>query len=501
MNDAIHSVSGILDRAARLWPDRPALSEPGQAASWQQLVRGADEIATRLRALGVRPGDRVAVVGENAIAVAAAIFATARVDAVAVSLNARLAPVELARVIDHADPAVVLYATASSPAASAHAEQAAAAPLPVGFAGLAALRRHPQTGSQDMRDVALLLYTTGTTGAPKGVMLTHANVVYAARAAADLRRMTESDRMYGALPMSHVFGLVSMLMVTAVAGSEALLRPRFSAADAFACLVDGLTVLPGVPQMHALIMSHAAQDGCDRLTGAALRYVSSGSAPLDIGWKQKAEAFYGVALQNGYGMTECTAGASSTANPVGSADGSVGLPFPDVEIRLGAVTAAEPGVGEVLIRGPNVMKGYFRAPEQTALVLDADGWLHSGDLGRFDAAGRLHIVGRAKELIIRGGFNVYPPEVEAALNLHPAVLQSAVVGRKGPTDEEVLAFVQLRPGSSATADDVLAFARNRLTAYKVPSRLLVCTELPSSAAGKILKHRLLDAFADRLARD
>jgi acyl-CoA synthetase (AMP-forming)/AMP-acid ligase II len=216
--------------------------------------------------------------------------------------------------------------------------------------------------------------------------------------------------------------------------------------------------------------------------------------------RRRAERFYGLPLQNGYGMTEATAGVTVTRSTPGDGDTSVGTPLPGVEVRLDIPAAAEDGVGEILTRGPHVMIGYYRLPEETAAVLGPDGFLHTGDLGRFDAEGRLHVVGRRKELIIRSGFNVYPVEVEAALTEHPRVIQSAVVGRKvAGGNEEVIAFVLVAPGTELTEADLKAHMADRLSPYKRPNLYVVATELPATPTGKILKHKLLDHFADRLA--
>jgi acyl-CoA synthetase (AMP-forming)/AMP-acid ligase II len=253
--------------------------------------------------------------------------------------------------------------------------------------------------------------------------------------------------------------------------------------------------------MHALLMDHVARQGLTRLEGAKLRYVSSGAAPLDPAWKRKAEGFYGLPLQNGYGMTESTAGICGTRNPIGTPDVSVGPALPGIEIDLDPdMGGGEAGVGEILTRGPHVMAGYYRNPKETARVLSEDGWLRTGDLGRIDADGRLTVVGRCKELIIRGGFNVYPPEVEAALNDHPDVIQCAVIGRTKPGgDEEVLAFVQCADPDALDIAALRAFAAVRLAAYKRPERIVAATALPAAPTGKILKHRLAEHFADRLA--
>ena len=358
---------------------------------------------------------------------------------------------------------------------------------------------HPSSPDTDLNDVAVLLYTTGTTGDPKGVMLTHDNLRFGGAASATLREMTPNDVIYGVLPITHVFGLASVVTACCYAGASIRMEARFSAAALYKALGEGITLLSAVPQMHALLMQYTKEQGLDKLGSKTLRYVSSGAAPLDPTWKREAEAFYGVALQNGYGMTETTAGACITLSELGSPDTSTGPALPGVELKVDeTVPGGGEGSGEVLVRGRNIMRGYFRNPEQTAQALDADGWLHTGDLGRIDEEGRLHILGRSKELIIHGGFNVYPPEVEAALNDHPAVIQAAVVGRVKDGDEQVLAFVQIAEGDPLEPQTLRDFVKDRLAGYKRPSQIILAHELPAAPTGKILKHKLIDAFADQL---
>ena len=509
-------VHELVARQAARRPGAVALIDDaaGLRLSWAGYAAAVDELEALLRSRGVAAGDRVLLVAENCAATAAAIFAASRVGAAAVPVNARMTAAELARVSEHAAPALTLYTGHVSEDAAAHARAAGAEDVGTGVGTLGAAVGGV-AGGIDSPDVgtgigagpdaaAVILYTTGTTGAPKGVMLTHANLLFAARASAALRGLSEADTIYGVLPMTHVFGVASVLMASAHAGSTVRLAARFVPERLHAALTSGVTVFPAVPQMHALLMQHVAERGLDRLEGGALRYVSSGAAPLDPAWKRKAEGFYGLALQNGYGMTESTAGVCGTTNPIGSDDTSAGAPFPGIEVRLdrsvgSSADASDAEVGEILTRGPHVMSGYFRRPDETARAIDAHGWLRTGDLGRIDARGRVHVVGRCKELIIRGGFNVYPPEVEAALNEHPRVVQAAVVGRALPGgDEEILAFVQCADPASMDEAEVRAFVGERLASYKRPARVVFATALPAAATGKVLKHRLIGAFPREL---
>jgi acyl-CoA synthetase (AMP-forming)/AMP-acid ligase II len=229
--------------------------------------------------------------------------------------------------------------------------------------------------------------------------------------------------------------------------------------------------------------------------------VSSGGAPLDPAWKREAEAFYGLPLQNGYGLTESTSGACMTRNALGDPDISVGVPMTGSALRVNLEAAGanpEEGIGEVEIGGGQVMLGYFRDPEATAAVMCEDGWLRTGDLGRMDDKGRLHLVGRSKEMIIHSGFNVYPVEVEAALTEHPGVVLAAVVGRRTEGNEEVVGFVTCAPGAGLSEAVLRDFLKDRLAPYKVPARIVIAEALPAAPTGKILKARLLEHFAGAL---
>lgn len=480
--------------------DAPALEDTtGAAWSYGDLGRAVLGLADLLRTRGIGPGDRVICVCENCAAAVAVMFAVWTVGAVAVPLNARQSALEIDKVIDHCAPGAVFFTSFVSRDAAEHAARLGAMQVD-GLWGTLDLACSVETKDACAPDVAVILYTTGTTGDPKGVMLTHANVRFGGATSAGFRGMTPDDLIYGVLPITHVFGLCSIIVASVHAGATVRLIPRFEVEAVYDGLRGGITLFSGVPQMHALLMAHARALGLEHLGSQTLRFVSSGAAPLDPAWKRKAEAFYGVALQNGYGLTESTAGAAATRNRIGDPDTSVGPPLPGVEIAIDTdVPGGGDGTGEVLTRGEHVMKGYFRNSEATRVVLDGDGWLRTGDLGRIDDAGRLHIVGRAKELIIHGGFNVYPPEVEAALNDHPDVVQAAVVGRRRDGDEEVLAFVQPASGSGLDAETLRAFVAQRLAGYKRPATYVFAERLPAAPTGKILKHKLIGAFKDRLA--
>ncbi|MGB7317925.1 MAG: class I adenylate-forming enzyme family protein [Planktotalea sp.] len=465
------------------------------AKEWDVAQKGAEFLSLA----GVQRGDRVLMVTENCAMLCAFIFSCSLIGAWAVPVNARQTAAELERIINHATPRLGLFMSEVSPDAKAHGTRLNARDVAGAWGNLMVSELGPSDPVPDA-DVAVMLFTTGTTGTPKGVMLTQSNLVYAGKTSAHTRGMTVADTVYGALPMTHVFGLASMLMASTFAGATIRLEARFTAAKLYDALTSGVTILPAVPQMHALLMQYTAEQGIESIAGGPLRYVSSGAAPLDPVWKRKAEAFYGIALQNGYGMTETSAGVCTTKSEFGDPDISVGPPLAGVEIKIDETAeGGGNGIGEVLTRGPHIMLGYFRNPEATAQVIDSDGWMHTGDLGKIDEKGLLHILGRSKELIIRGGFNIYPPEVEAAFNDHPAVVQSAVIGRRTATgDEEVLAFVQIPDDAVVTVKELRTFVADRLSAYKRPGQIVLTQTLPAAPTGKLLKHKLLDTFASQI---
>ena len=304
-----------------------------------------------------------------------------------------------------------------------------------------------------------------------------------------LRSITPDDRVYGVLPMSHIVGFSSVLMGTLMFGACLELVPRFTAEATLQALKSGrITRLQGVPTMYQRLLE-ASQGNVECPN---LRTIGVAGAPLDQTLKQQTEAAFGLTLHNGYGITECSPTISFTRMNDPRADTTVGPVIPGVDVKLVGQEGAEVPfgeVGELHAKGPNVMLGYYRAPELTAAALDANGWFNTGDLARLDGD-YLHIAGRTKELIIRSGFNVYPPEVEAVLATHPAIAACAVVGRTVPGNEEVIAFVQLRAGEQATSEQIAEYVSQRLAPYKRPAEVRIKDALPATTAGKIRKHEL-----------
>jgi acyl-CoA synthetase (AMP-forming)/AMP-acid ligase II len=482
-------------------PDAPALIEAGRRCTYAELVRRIDTYARLLRELGVRAGDRVMIVGENSVAQVALMFACASIDAWMVNANARLSAHELAGIRAHSGARRVFYTAAVSAQAAAHATRDGATAHGELMAGPLNTACAPEPVSADGDQVAALLYTTGTTGQPKGVMLTHRNLLFVATVSSRLRGLMPSDLAYGALPISHVYGLASVMLGTLTAGACLQLEPAFSAQALLRAISDdGLTIVQGVPAMYARLLELFGERAA--ALPSRLRFCYAGGSPLDPMLKRAVERLLGLPLHNGYGLTESAPTVSQTRLDAPRADTSVGFAIPGVELRLFGrdghpVSPGSPG--ELWVRGPNVMKGYYREAQLTDAVLSPDGWLNTGDMARQEADGALFIVGRTKELIIRSGFNVFPLEVETVLNAHPAVTQSAVVGcPAGDGNEEVVAFVEPDPNQALDIDALRAWAAERLAPYKRPSRIVVMPALPAAATGKVLKSRLKEWLAQAL---
>jgi long-chain acyl-CoA synthetase len=493
-------INDVVTAWAELLPDHPALIESTGTWTYRQFASAIVDTQNWLRQLGVRPGDRVMIVGENCRAFVTLLLATSGVDAWPVLVNARLAPSELEAIQKHCGARRVFYTTSVSQHAADHAKSKGAAIEEregLGAVGISPLREdvEPEPLDENIADrVAALIYTSGTTGTPKGVMLSHRNLLFMAEGSAKLRTVNLKDRLYGVLPMSHAVGLSVVLLGSLIAGASLYLTARFDPITARMTLEnERITLFLGTPTIFTQLLQYAKLRKLSSLKFSALRIISSSGAPLAPATKAGIESLFGMVLHNGYGVTECSPTIALTRPESPRTDTSIGAVFPGVEVKFvgGDGHAVPPGaVGELHVRGPNIMKGYYRSPEETAAAVDSEGWFNTRDLARLEDDGNLVIVGRTKDLIVHRGFNVYPAEVEAVLNAHSAVVQSAVVGRSAEGDEEVVAFVQLLPDSPVTTLDLTDHAAKYLAPYKRPSQIRLVPSLPMTPTGKIMKGEL-----------
>src|SRR5437016_1474233 len=461
----------------------PALID---AASGETLVGTAlaARVAGRARALvaaGVRPGDRVALLVPNSLACAETLLAAATAGAAAVPINLRWTASEVDHLLADAEPRLLV---AAEERVRALGPLAHCAPL---LSPDALLASGPLPPPPAPDDTALILYTSGTTGRPKGAMLTHRNLLSNARRIAGWLRLGPRDRVLTVMPLFHANAIVIGTLVPLCAGGSAVIAERFRAAEFWAS-VDRHRPTPAgtVPTMLALLLGEPAPPAA--LARGSLRFLLTGSAPVPADLLLAFERRFGVPVIEGYGLTECTWRA--TFNPIDGRrrPGSCGVPLAPLRIVDSDERDVPPGtVGEILLRGPHVMQGYFRAPEASARAMRG-GWLHTGDLGRLDDDGFVHIAGRASELVIRGGENIYPREVEETLLGHPAIAEAAVVGAPDPLYGEVVwAFVASRPEMSVDAATVSRWCASRLADFKRPAEIVFLPELPKGPTGKVLK--------------
>ena len=481
-------------------PETPAVVDATGAWSYGELHGAVDAAAAWLTELEVRSGDRVLLVSENCRAYVALLFACARLDAWPVLVNPRLATAEIEAIARHAHPRRMIFTR--SRRAEMHAGQLGAAYTARGLLGeLAAgpldLEAVPEALAADTaRRVGAVLYTSGTTGTPRGVMLSHRGLIFAAQSAAIIRHMSAQDRLLAALPMTHSSGLSLVLLAGLAAGACVDIPPRVEPVTVLEWLRQRpTTVWIGAPAMFAQLVDYARFRGLEKIAAPQLRLISSCSAPLPPETKRQVEALMHQVLHNGYGITECSPGISATRLETPPTDTSVGSPYAGVEVQItdGEGRPLPDGeAGEIWVRGPNLMLGYYGAPEETARVVDQDGWFHTGDLGKRQNDA-LFLLGRTKELIIRFGFNVYPAEIESLLEEHPAIRRAAVLAE--PTagaagGEEILAFLQPADGGHVSVEEIALWLRPRLAHYKRPARMIEVETMPLTPTGKVRKEAL-----------
>jgi malonyl-CoA/methylmalonyl-CoA synthetase len=476
------TAAGTLPAAwAEVWasaPSAPVLHDPESGwvtAEW--LEYATRRVAGRLRGAGLEPGDRMLFSAESSLQLVVAHVAALRLGLIVVPANTAYRERELAHIVSDAGCKAALV---DDPQRARWVSTAAGAETLVLGPEVELPDREPGTLDVAATDApALIGYTSGTTGRPKGALLTNANLLAGSEAVRLAWRWAASDRLVLALPLFHVHGLCVGLHGTLLAGASAVLLPRFDV-DAVldAAREHHASLFFGVPTMyHRLAQSPRAGEL------AELRLCVSGSAPMPAELHGLIAERAGQQVLERYGMTETMMNASNPYDSERRA-GTVGLPLPEVELRLSGGDD-----GEILVRGPNVFSGYWGSPDATAESF-TDGWFRTGDLGSFDPDGYLRILGRAKELIISGGLNVYPREVEDVLLAHPAVAEAAVVGTPSEEWGEVVSAFVVPSGDPPDPDELLAFVAERLAAFKRPRRLEFVDSLPRNALGKVVKREL-----------
>jgi long-chain acyl-CoA synthetase len=517
----------ILQIASGAYREKPAVAFMGAFIDFGEAKKLVDLLATALQKLGVVKGDRVGIMLPNCPQYLLSFFAVVRLGAIVVNVNPIYTPREVEMVAKdsgmraiialdllapnifgiRANTAIEYVIVTSLLDYSATPDKAP--PTPEGALSFKSLIGGvdevdlPRVEIDPAEDVAVLQYTGGTTGVPKGAMLTHRNLytntLQSWAWAGPLTRQGD-ERYLMVIPYFHIYGQTVGLLLGAWNGAMQIPIPKFDPN----LLIEAIkqykpTFFPGAPTLYISMLNHPEIKSCGLEN---VRRFNSGSAPLPLEVIERFEKMSGAMLYEGYGLTEASPTTHSTPTLAKRKIGSIGLPFPSTDCKIVDLETGERVVpvgeaGELCVRGPQVMKGYWNRPEETAIAL-RDGWLYTGDVARMDEDGFFYIVQRKKDMIIVSGFNVYPNEVEDVLFTHPAVLEAAVIGVPDQyRGEAVKAFITLRPGANATADEVIEFCRANLAKYKVPSLIEFMPSLPKSAVGKVLRRELREMEAKK----
>jgi long-chain acyl-CoA synthetase len=481
----------LLDTAAE-HGGHPALKMDDAVLTYGEFRDAALKVAGSLQARGVSPGDRVGMVLPNVLSFPVVFYGALLAGAAVVPMNPLLKAREVEYYLRDSGARLVVTLDATAAPVTEAAGTVGIEAVTVGPAlPEALLDADPIDGAVERADddLAVILYTSGTTGQPKGAELTHANMAGNARTTADtLAENTADDVIMGCLPLFHVFGLTCGLNTAVLKGSTLTLIPRFDGTKALSVIDrDRVTIFDGVPTMFSAML-HSPAAGTQDVS--SLRLCVSGGSAMPVEVMRAFEEQFGCMILEGYGLSETSPVASFNHPHAERKPGSIGTPIAGVEMRLvddDGKDVAPGEVGEIAIRGENVMKGYWERPEETAKAIP-DGWFRTGDLARRDDDGYFFIVDRKKEMIIRGGYNVYPREIEEALYEHPAVAEVACIGIAHPElGEEVAAAVALKPGATAEVDELREFAKARVAAYKYPRHIWLVEALPKGPTGKILR--------------
>ena len=492
-----------LDSPARLAIE----THDGAHISYGDLIARAGQMANVLVARGVKPGDRVAVQVEKSVANIVLYLGTVRAGAVYLPLNTAYTLNELDYFIGDAEPSLVVCDPSKAEGLTAIAAKVKAKVETLGPDGKGSLTEAADKASSEFAtvsrandDLAAILYTSGTTGRSKGAMLTHDNLASNSLSLVDYWRFTDKDVLIHALPIYHTHGLFVATNVTLFSRASMIFLPKLDP-DLIIKLMARATVLMGVPTFYTRLLQNSA---LSRETTKHMRLFISGSAPLLAETHREWSARTGHAVLERYGMTETN---MNTSNPYDGerVPGAVGFPLPGVSVRVTDPETAKElprdEIGMIEVKGPNVFKGYWRMPEKTKAEFRPDGFFITGDLGKIDAKGYVHILGRGKDLVISGGFNVYPKEIESEIDAMPGVVESAVIGvPHADFGEGVTAVLVCNKGAEVSEASVLKALDGRLAKFKMPKRVFVVDELPRNTMGKVQKNVLRDTYKDIFAK-
>jgi long-chain acyl-CoA synthetase len=494
---SIVSASAARDAAAA------AVRLGDRALTYGELDEGSARVATLLREHGLEPGDRVGVMLPNVLEFPLAYYGVLRAGGIVVPMNVLLKRREIAFYLEDSGAKLLLawhgfVAEAADGAADAGTELIEVEPEAFA-ATLAGLEPSAGIAAAEDSDTAVILYTSGTTGKPKGAELSHQNLLRNADVSARTNTTVgQGDVVLGALPLFHSFGQTVSLNASVLVGATLTLVPKFDPGEALATMArDEVTHFYGVPTMYGALLHHPGREDFDT---SSLRVCMTGGSSMPVEVLRGFEEAFDTIVLEGYGLSETSPVASCNHPQMERKPGSIGTPIEGVEMRVvdeNDAPVPQGDVGEIVIRGHNIMKGYWQRPEATEEAMRG-GWFHSGDLGREDEDGYFFVVDRKKDMIIRGGYNVYPREVEELLYEHPAIREAAVVGVPHPEwGEEVGAAVVLEPGAEVGPDEISAWVRERIAAYKYPRVVWFLEDLPKGPTGKIVKREIeVPAVAD-----
>jgi long-chain acyl-CoA synthetase len=491
------NLATLLTTTAAKHPERIAIRLDEAAVPYAALEAGSQRVAGLLRSMGIGEGDRVGIMLPNVPHFPLAYYGALRLGAIVVPMNPLLSKREVAFYLENSGAKLLLAWHGFAESAEGGAAEVDGAEVlliePSDIAQkVGAAEPIAEVAHKDPDDTAVVLYTSGTTGQPKGAELTHHSIGSNVEASIGLFNPTEQDVFFGGLPFFHVFGQTCTLNVSVAVGSEVTLLPRFDPTQALEIVQrDKVTIFMGVPTMHGAVLHHPDRDSFDT---SSLRLFVSGGSSLPVEVLRGVTETFGTPILEGYGLSETSPVASFSRADLPQKPGSIGVAIEGVQLRVVDDEGNEVPVGEVgelQIKGPNVMKGYWKNPEATAKAISPDGWFSSGDMARKDEDDFYFIVDRKKDLIIRGGYNVYPREVEEVLYEHPAVAEAAVIGiPHEELGEEIGAAVGLKPGGEVSVEELQAFVKEQVAAYKYPRQLWIVDELPKGPTGKILKREV-----------